>query len=111
MDRDPPEGSGIELDLMELPDLPELQLDAVPDGAGEKDTFSDVLVSLQREMKSGEFLCSFAVQIIEINKKINEASNIKDVTTQELNFLAIALDQLDAEIKTTGLDQGQKTYF
>lgn len=50
-------------------------------------------------------------KIIEINKKINEASNIKDVTTQELNFLAIALDQLDAEIKTTGLDEGQKAYL
>ncbi|MGD9732450.1 MAG: HDOD domain-containing protein [Desulfamplus sp.] len=86
-------GSGIELDLIELPDLPELDDD---DAAADKNLykqleFSNILEDLDKKMKSGKFLHTFTAQVEEINRVIRmKYSSTRDIASVILKDVALS---------------------
>lgn len=86
-------GSGIELDLIDLPDLPELDDD---DAAADKNLykqleFSNILEDLDKKMKSGKFLHTFTAQVEEINRVIRmKYSSTRDIASVILKDVALS---------------------
>ncbi len=85
-------GSGIELDLIELPDLPELDDDAAADKNLYKQLeFSNILEDLDKKMKSGKFLHTFTAQVEEINRVIRmKYSSTRDIASVILKDVALS---------------------
>ncbi|MBF0203635.1 MAG: HDOD domain-containing protein [Desulfamplus sp.] len=104
--------SGIELDLLVLPDMPELNDDeqnqtaistsfqtlekkSVQSSGTENDHeqigLSKILESLDKRMKSGQFLHTFTAQIEEINRIINlKYASTKDIASVILKDVALS---------------------
>ncbi|MBF0229010.1 MAG: HDOD domain-containing protein [Desulfamplus sp.] len=82
-------GAGIELDLIELPNLPELEI--VEQDNYQQVRLSNILEDLDKKMKSGRFLHTFTAQIEEINRvmKMKYAST-RDIATVILKDVALA---------------------
>ncbi|MBF0242450.1 MAG: HDOD domain-containing protein [Desulfamplus sp.] len=95
-------GSGIELDLLELPDLPELDDDEdfskpaavqiiAPEDNYEQVRLSNILEDLDKKMKSGRFLHTFTAQIEEINRVIKmKYASTRDIASVILKDVALA---------------------
>ncbi|MBF0468582.1 MAG: HDOD domain-containing protein [Desulfamplus sp.] len=100
-------GSGIELDLIELPDIPELNeeddsIEAGKDHGQKNDQlsvqedydqvrFSSILEDLDKKMKSGRFLHTFTAQIEEINRIVNmKYASTRDIASVILKDVALS---------------------
>lgn len=100
-------GSGIELDLIVLPDMPELNEEDNSGKSGitahkesEKTeaqydsgqiNLSNILDDLDKKMKSGRFLHTFTAQIEEINRIINmKYASTKDIASVILKDVALS---------------------
>ncbi|MBF0233869.1 MAG: HDOD domain-containing protein [Desulfamplus sp.] len=100
-------GSGIELDLIDLPDIPELneeddsietETDYGPkndqllvQGDYDQVRFSSILEDLDKKMKSGRFLHTFTAQIEEINRIINmKYASTRDIASVILKDVALS---------------------
>lgn len=99
--------SGIELDLIELPDIPELNDDEDPsenrrvlpdqrDASGEQGSYGHtdiptILDDLDKKMTSGQVLHTFTAQIEEINRIIKmKYSSSKDIASVILKDVALS---------------------
>jgi len=104
-------GSGIELDLIELPDLPELddndnysetepasaQKSVLPLSEEDYDhvRLSNILEEVGRKMKSGQFLHTFTAQIGEVNRIVNmQNSSTTDIGSVILQDVALSVKVL-----------------
>ncbi|MBF0211442.1 MAG: HDOD domain-containing protein, partial [Desulfamplus sp.] len=95
-------GLRIELDLLELPDLPELDDDEdfsktaavqiiAPEDNYEQVRLSNILEDLDKKMKSGRFLHTFTAQIEEINRVIKmKYASTRDIASVILKDVALA---------------------
>ncbi len=95
------EKSGIELDRIELPDIPELSPEAisnVPDGSSillrgghGQGGLATILATLDKQTKSGHFLHTFTSQIEEINRMIRmKYASTKDIASVILKDPALS---------------------
>lgn len=92
--------SGIELDRIELPDIPELRMDPVTVSEGKSASLvgqddevrlSNILDDLDKQMKSGNFLHTFTAQIEEINRMIRmKYASTKDIASVILKDPALS---------------------
>ncbi len=102
MDNNIKASASIELDLIELPDIPELKeegrgvlkapFDTTPEESSyEQVRLSNILEDLNNKMRSGRFLHTFTAQIEEINRVIKmKYSSTKDIASVILKDVALA---------------------
>ena len=95
------EKSGIELDHIQLPDIPELSPEAISNISDERSVLirdghgrgglSTILATLDKQMKSGHFLHTFTSQIEEINRMIRmKYASTKDIAAVILKDAALS---------------------
>ncbi len=96
MDEKIKRSSGIEVDLIELPDIPELKADEFSDSwMDELDDgvirLSDILDDLDKKMKSGKFLHTFTAQIEEVNRMMKmKYASTRDIASVILKDVALS---------------------
>ncbi|MBF0200416.1 MAG: HDOD domain-containing protein [Desulfamplus sp.] len=94
MERSTTGNSGIELDLIQLPDIPELKPDTLSDlygNRGSEQSLSNIIDKLDKKMKSGSFLYTFTGQIEEINRMIRmKYASTRDIASVILKDVALS---------------------
>lgn len=93
MDEKEKRNQAIEIDLIELPDIPELKEDALSETQVDDGVIrlSNILDDLDKKMKSGKFLHTFTGQIEEINHMIKmKYASTKDIASIILKDVALS---------------------